>query len=312
MFQIPPAPIGIPIAWKGHYYGREHESLAALSTYKYEKIRNQKKFDWSAQIAEEATIADLDDKAIEYARQKFKEGNERKSFYTEIDTWDTITFLNKARLCIEGKVTNTALLLLGEPEAKRFLFSNARITYIYINERGEKTDYEHFDPPFLLERDNLWNWLKNKNSKFKILPNDKMLTPIEAYRYDMEVVLEALNNCIAHQDYARQEKIIVVEKANYELTFKNPGSFYYGTIEEYIFLEEFTPPDYRNPFLAEAMEKIGMIDTISKGIRLIFNTQRKKYLPLPEYILSNYVELTIYGDNKNSEYTNLLYNNKLQ
>jgi ATP-dependent DNA helicase RecG len=35
MFEIPPAPIGIPIAWKGHYYGREHESLTALNSYKY-------------------------------------------------------------------------------------------------------------------------------------------------------------------------------------------------------------------------------------------------------------------------------------
>lgn len=27
MFQIPPAPNGLPIAWKGHYYGRDGEEL---------------------------------------------------------------------------------------------------------------------------------------------------------------------------------------------------------------------------------------------------------------------------------------------
>ena len=93
MFEIPPAPIGIPIAWKGHYYGREHESLTALNSYKYDKIRNQKKFDWSSQIISDATINDLDTVAINFAREKFKEGNERKAFYKEIDSWDDIDSL---------------------------------------------------------------------------------------------------------------------------------------------------------------------------------------------------------------------------
>lgn len=216
MFEIPPAPIGIPIAWKGHYYGREHESLTALSFNKYDKIRNQKKFDWSAQIINDATIHDLDSKAIKFAREKFKEGNERKTFFKEIDSWDDITFLNKARICIDGKITNASLLLLGKPEAKRFLFPNARITYVYINEYGEKDDYEHFDPPFLLERDHLLNNLKHRNSKFKILPNS--------------------------------------------------------------------------------------------GIKKIFNRQRKKYLPLPEFVLGDNVELTIYSNNESNKYTNQLYN----
>ncbi len=310
MFQIPPAPIGIPIAWKGHYHGREHESLIALSTYKYDKIRNQKKFDWSAQIVEQAKVEDLDKEAIEYAREKFKEGKKDKQIYSEIDNWDTVTFLNKARLTINDKITKTALLLLGKPEAKQYLFSNARITYVYINEQGEKTDYDHFDPPFLLERDNLLKRLRNISSKFKILPSDKTLTPIEIRRYNNWIILEALNNCIAHQDYSNQEKIIVTETANYELVFKNTGSFYYGTIEDYIFLKGFTPNDYRNPFLAEAMENIGMIDTIGSGIRQIFNKQKERYLPLPEYILSNHVELTIFSNNQTNEYTKKLYDDK--
>ncbi len=211
---------------------------------------------------------------------------------------------------IEGKITNTALLLLGKPEAKRFLFPNARITYVYINSQGLKEDYEQFDPPFLLERNNILKRLKHKDSKFKILPNNNTLTPIEAYRYDNWVILEAMNNCIAHQDYSKKEKIIITEKANYELKFKNSSTFYYGTIEDYIFLDDFTPPRYRNAFLAEAMEKIGMLDTVSKGIKLMFNIQKEKYLPLPEYILSSYVELTIYADNKSNEYTNQLFINK--
>lgn len=51
MFQIPAAPKGIPISYKGHYYGRDGESLVALNIHELETIRNQvKQFDWSAQL----------------------------------------------------------------------------------------------------------------------------------------------------------------------------------------------------------------------------------------------------------------------
>ncbi|MDR2906923.1 MAG: ATP-binding protein, partial [Bacteroidales bacterium] len=41
MFQIPAASQGIPVAFKGHYYGRLNESLVALNIQKIESIRNQ-------------------------------------------------------------------------------------------------------------------------------------------------------------------------------------------------------------------------------------------------------------------------------
>jgi len=42
MFQIPAAPQGIPIAYQGHYYGRDGESLVALNLQEIERIRSQR------------------------------------------------------------------------------------------------------------------------------------------------------------------------------------------------------------------------------------------------------------------------------
>ena len=65
MFQIPPAPQGIPIAFQDHYYGRDGESLHE----KIERIRYQVKLkDWSAGIIENASLEDLDPAAIAKAR----------------------------------------------------------------------------------------------------------------------------------------------------------------------------------------------------------------------------------------------------
>lgn len=73
IFQIPAAPKGVPIAWKGHYYGREGEPINALSLQEIEQIRNQTRgADWSAQICPKAGIKDLDSEAVLKARKEYK------------------------------------------------------------------------------------------------------------------------------------------------------------------------------------------------------------------------------------------------
>ena len=65
LFQIPAAPKGIPTAFKGHFYGRDGESLTPLSIEKIERIRSQVVTDdWSSAIVEGATLDDLDEMAI--------------------------------------------------------------------------------------------------------------------------------------------------------------------------------------------------------------------------------------------------------
>jgi len=73
MFEIPPAPRGVPTTWNGIAYGRSHESLEPLALYEIEEIRGQAPWDdWSAMLCEGATSADLDPEAIAFAREKYK------------------------------------------------------------------------------------------------------------------------------------------------------------------------------------------------------------------------------------------------
>ena len=90
MFQIPAAPKGIPTSYKGHYYGRDGESLVALSLHELESIRNQsQQSDWSARIIKGATLDDLDPKAISIARSLYIAKNKKNA--AEIAEWDDIT-----------------------------------------------------------------------------------------------------------------------------------------------------------------------------------------------------------------------------
>ena len=301
MFQIPAAPHGMPVAWEGHYYGREGESLAPLSPLEYEAIRSQTKPDWSAQICEGASLQALDSGAIRKAREEFKIKSPRIS--PEVDAWDDMTFLNKAKIAIEGKLTRTAILLLGKHESDHFISpAVVRISWILRDEKNLDKDYEHFGTPFILSTD--LALAKIRNLKYRYLP-DNTLFPIELTQYEPYVMREALHNCIAHQDYELRSKITLVEKPE-ELIFSNSGSFLPGTVESVI-RKDAPPKYYRNPFLAAAMANLNMIDTVGGGIRKMFDLQRKRFFPLPTYILgAGEVTVIITGKVIDGNYTRLL------
>ena len=111
--------------------------------------------DWSAQICEGATLNDLDPQAIAFARQEYKK--KHPNLAAEVDGWDDATFLNKAKVCINGKITRTAIILLGKNESEHFLSPGiARITWVLKDEQGIEKDYQHFEPPLLLAVDQVF------------------------------------------------------------------------------------------------------------------------------------------------------------
>ena len=160
LFQTPPAPKGIPVSWKGHYYGRDGESLQALNIQEIETIRNQaRNSDWSAQVVEGATLADLDEAAITFARGKYIE---RYKNAEEVNEWDDLTFLNKAHVTKQNKITATTILLLGKPESKHFLEpAQPLITWVLRNEAKEELAHEHFYLPFILASSKLYAKIRN-------------------------------------------------------------------------------------------------------------------------------------------------------
>lgn len=283
LLEIPAAPQGTPVSWKGHRYGRDGESLGGLNDYELKKIQSQiQKPDWSAQIIEQADLNDLSLEAITMARKQFAEKNAKLK--DEIAKWDNTTFLNKAKVCINGKITNTAILLLGKPESEHFISpATPKISWILKDRDNIEKDYEHFTCPLLLEVENVKT--KIRNLKYRYI-KDGTLFPDEVDQYDPYIIREALNNCIAHQDYTLGGKINLVEHEDSKLTFANSGIFIPESIEKVI---ETDAPEtnYRNPFLANAMVNLNMIDTIGSGIKKMFVIQKNKYFPLPDYDFSN-------------------------
>ncbi|MFC6674084.1 ATP-binding protein [Marinobacterium aestuariivivens] len=302
LFEIPAAPCGIPIAWKGHYYARAGESLTSLGLDKQDEIRQQTiAEDWSAQLVPNATLDDLDPAALRKAREAFAQKYANRFTAEEVESWPLTVFLDRARITQNGQITRAALLLLGKAESAWKLSPHpAQMTWKL---EGPERAYEHFSPPLLLNTSQLYQRIRN--IQLRLLPQDELL-PIELSKYDQKIVLEALHNCIAHQDYTRNARVIVVEQPD-RLIFENEGIFFEGEPSDYMEGNR-VPRRYRNPFLAQAMAELNMIDTMGYGIHDMYARQAKRYFPMPDYDLSEpgAVKLTIYGGVVDPAYSRLL------
>lgn len=258
--------------------------------------------DWSAEIIPNATLDDLDPAAIEKALKGFCERYPDKA--EEAQKWDTATFLDRAKITIDRKITRTALLLLGKEEAAHKIGHIAQIVWRLRTKEENAGDI--FTPPFMLKTSELLE--KIRNYRIKIFPNNSLI-PAEVWKYDTKTILEALHNCIQHQDYLRNERIVVTEEQN-QIVFENAGGFYDGSYEEYIEGKK-TPKRYRNQFLSQAMVNLKMIDTQGYGIHDMFVRQKERYLPMPDYDRTDpdRVILIVPGHVINQEYSLLLMEN---
>jgi len=306
MFQIPAAPKGIPIAFDGHYYARDGEELTSLNIEKIERIRAQTiKDDWSAFIVSQACIDDLDDDAIALARKNYKNKFPEKAL--EVDEWNNITFLNKAKVTIKGKITRTALILLGKDESEHFLNpAEAKIRWKLIDNNGLDIDYDIFGLPMILSVEKVF--AKIRNIKYRYM-QEGTIFPTEVTKYEPFSIREAINNCIAHQDYTKNARINVIEMDD-QLIFTNQGSFIPGSVEKVV-IDDAPEESYRNRFLATAMFNLKMVDTAGGGIKKIFNFQRARFFPMPDYDLSaEKVKVSISGKILDMDYARLLANHK--
>lgn len=297
-----------PVYAHKHAWQRIKDSLVHITPERESAILNESVSEdnaskWTATVLPDATLDDLDPKAILKAREQYKEVYPSKA--KEVDSWDDIKFLNKAKITIKGKITIAAIILLGKEESEHYLLpSVCKIRWTLKNEKGENLDYEIFSIPMILAIDEVGKKIRNTKYEYTIVGN--MFPEPPMYRYDVFTLREPLNNAIGHQDYKKDARIEVIEYDNDHLVFQNYGSFLPGSVEKVV-LEDSPESIYRNPFLIEAMRNVHMVETEGGGIRKLFEQQRKRFFPMPEYDLSGgKVKVTIDGKVIDEQFAKIL------
>ena len=304
--KVPKHQFRLPVYAHKKAWQRIGDNLVPMTKERLNNILNENLIieDWSKKIIEGVSIEDLDEEAIKKARKEFIKRNPK--YIDEIEKWDNIKFLDKAKLTIQGKITRACFILLGKQEEEHFLDSAVKIRWNLKTLENQDKDFEIFSIPLILSVDEIYK--KIRNLKYRYL-REGTLFPDEVLRYDPFVIREPLNNAIAHQDYSKKGRINLVEFEDDHLIFTNLGTFLPKTVENVV-LKDSPEEFYRNTFLVEAMRNLGMIETQGGGIRKVFNFQKQRFFPMPEYDFSDEkVKVTIVGKVINEEFAKILIKN---
>lgn len=319
MLEIHPAR-SAPVAFQHVRYVRVDSHKVKLADHPDKEARLWAtlgvKDDWSGAVVSGASFDDLDAAAIAMARQRFAEflirgeadADHHNSIRAEVAGWDDATLLNKAHITKQGRITRSALLLLGKDESAHFLApADTKISWVLRDAHNGTVTSVPFGIPFLLATERVYARIRNVTLDH--MP-DGTLFPTPVPQYDPWVLREALHNCVAHQDYLLGGKINVVEHPD-RLVLTNLGQFIPESVEW--MLEHQSPPEhYRNQWLIDGMIRLRMIEQAGSGIRRMFATQRQRLFPLPDYVFGTTpqghqrVELTLQGQVLDPKFTRAL------
>ena len=94
---------------------------------------------------------------------------------------------------------------------------------------------------------------------------------------------EALNNALLHRDYTRLDAVYVQWQPDH-LLITSPGGFPVGITAENLLVHE---PKPKNPRLAAACRRIGLVEQTGRGVDKIYMGQLRYGRPVPDYSRSD-------------------------
>lgn len=216
--------------------------------------------DWSGQPAEGIEVADLD--AVEIARARnVARRLKPESDLSKLSDEELLAGMGAVR---GGRVTHTGLLLFGREDVLARRCPQHLIQYTY---QTSETDVARND----LYRFGLLNTLDRIEQAFTGPTNPEQELSAGLYKlripaFPIEVVREAVLNAVTHRDYSDPGKVLIRHTPR-ELIVSSPGGFLADITPQNILRHEAIP---RNPMLALAFVKLGLVESTGVGRKRIF------------------------------------------
>ena len=108
-------------------------------------------------------------------------------------------------------------------------------------------------------------------------------------RYDRRGIREAINNALIHRDYARLGAVHV-QLHDDRAVVSNPGGFVTGVTIDNLLVAS---PHPRNPLLADAFKRIGLVEKTGRGVGIIYTGQLQNGRRQPSYDRSTQTKITV-------------------
>ncbi|MBS6045948.1 MAG: putative DNA binding domain-containing protein [Neisseria sp.] len=236
--------------------------------------------DASAQAVPDATLADFDPLERERLRQSVQRyGGDRVLLELSDEDMDGALGLTTRNENGERVPTLTGLLIIGRETALREKVPTHEFAFQVLSR--EAVGFNEFHRFPLLKA---MEWLETNFRPYN--PEDEML--IDMFRVpipkvDMGAFREALANALIHRDY-HNLRAVYVRLNDDELTISNPGGLVEGVTLQNLLTTE---PRPRNPALADAMKRIGIVERSGRGVDKIYRGLLRFGRPVPDYSRSN-------------------------
>jgi len=107
--------------------------------------------------------------------------------------------------------------------------------------------------------------------------------------YDRAGVREAINNALIHRDYSRLGAVHVQLRDSH-VRVSNPGGFVEGVRPDNLLVTE---PRPRNPRLADAFKRAGLVERTGRGVETIYRGQLRNGRQPPDYTLSTAASVSV-------------------
>ncbi|MCC7555175.1 MAG: putative DNA binding domain-containing protein [Methanoculleus marisnigri] len=258
--------------------------------------------DFSSQVMDEVSFDGLDPLEFERLRQTVSRLRGDRSLLELSDEE-----IAKALRLVETKdgqlIPNVAgLLILGREDVIRNYLPTHEVHFQVLDAQGNVKVNDAFRWPLL-------RLIQEIEARF-VVRNQESEIAVGFFRvpvpdYSLEGFREAFNNAILHRDYTRLDSVYV-QLHHDHILMTNPGGFPAGITVENILVHE---PKPRNPRLAEAFKRIGIIEQTGRGVDKIYMGQLRYGRPAPDYTRSDAdsVRIVLHGGKASLEFSAFVY-----
>lgn len=215
--------------------------------------------DWSGQ-ATTLTLWDLDAVEIARSRNILRRINPESELLRLADE----PYLVALGALRRGEVTHTGLLLFGREGNVADLCPQHQVHYVHQASETKVTRNESFKQPLLLILERIEQYFTGPANPERELTVG--LFKLRIPTYSIESVREAILNAITHRGYSSPGEVLIRHTSK-ELVVTSPGGFIGGITPQNILRTE---PVSRNRTLAEAFEKLRLVERAGVGRRRIF------------------------------------------
>ncbi len=258
--------------------------------------------DPSAQIIATARWEDLDLLEIERFRRSVRERRGRSDeSLLELSDLELVKALGvvEANGTVRG-VRLAALLLFGKDEAlRRFLASHEVAFQVLRGLEVEVNDFLRW--PLLRVMEEIESRIRARNKEQELMVG---LLRVGVPDYSERALREAVANALIHRDYQRLGAVHFQWHPD-RIEISSPGGFPEGVRLDNLLV---TAPRPRNPLLADAFKRAGIVERTARGIDTIYYEQLRNGRPAPSYERSDNagVVVSIPGGEASLDFVRLL------